>query len=111
MPVTTFPAAVFMRRALSLARKGLGRTAPNPAVGAVVVRRGRVVGEGYHRAAGEPHAEVEALQAAGEKARGADLSVTLEPCDHRGRTPPLGRAPRTLAQYFADHAPELRLAA
>jgi diaminohydroxyphosphoribosylaminopyrimidine deaminase/5-amino-6-(5-phosphoribosylamino)uracil reductase len=84
----SFPAAVFMRRALSLARKGLGRTAPNPAVGAVVVRRGRVVGEGYHRAAGEPHAEIEALRAAGKKARGADLYVTLEPCDHRGRTPP-----------------------
>lgn len=88
MPKGTFPAAGFMRRALALARKGLGRTAPNPAVGAVVVRRGRVVGEGYHRAAGEPHAEVEALRAAGEKARGADLYVTLEPCDHRGRTPP-----------------------
>ena len=88
MPKATFPAAAFMRRALSLARKGLGRASPNPAVGAVVVRRGRVVGEGWHRAAGGPHAEVEALRAAGEKARGADLYVTLEPCDHRGRTPP-----------------------
>lgn len=88
MADTTFPSARFMRRALALARKGLGRTAPNPAVGAVVVRRGRVVGEGYHRAAGEPHAEVLALRAAGEKARGADLYVTLEPCVHRGRTPP-----------------------
>ena len=86
MPGRTFPRPEFMRRALTLARKGVGRTAPNPAVGAVVVRRGRIVGEGYHRAAGEPHAEVEALRAAGEKARGADLYVTLEPCDHRGRT-------------------------
>jgi len=83
-----FPRPEFMRRALALARKGVGRTAPNPAVGAVVVRRGRIVGEGYHRAAGEPHAEVEALRAAGVKARGADLYVTLEPCDHRGRTGP-----------------------
>jgi diaminohydroxyphosphoribosylaminopyrimidine deaminase/5-amino-6-(5-phosphoribosylamino)uracil reductase len=83
-----FPRPEFMRRALRLARKGAGRTAPNPPVGAVVVRGGRVVGEGYHRAAGLPHAEIEALRLAGSAARGADLYVTLEPCNHRGRTGP-----------------------
>lgn len=81
-----------MRRALDLARQGLGRTSPNPAVGAVIVRDGRVVGEGYHRQAGTPHAEVHALQAAGEAARGATLYVTLEPCCHYGRTPPCTEA-------------------
>jgi len=78
----------FMRRAYDLACKGLGRTAPNPAVGAVVVKNGRIVGEGYHRRAGTPHAEVMALRQAKGKARGADLYVTLEPCCHFGRTPP-----------------------
>ncbi len=79
----------FMRRALELAAKGIPRTAPNPAVGAVVVRGGRIVGEGYHRAFGAPHAEVGALRAAGAKARGAALYVTLEPCSpHPKKTPP-----------------------
>jgi diaminohydroxyphosphoribosylaminopyrimidine deaminase/5-amino-6-(5-phosphoribosylamino)uracil reductase len=87
-----FPDAGYMRRALRLARKGAGRTAPNPAVGAVIVRTGRVLGEGHHRAAGSPHAEVEALERAGSAARGADMYVTLEPCDHRGRTGPCTRA-------------------
>ncbi len=82
----------YMRRALSLAALGLGTTAPNPAVGAVVVRDDRIVGEGYHRAAGQPHAEPIALQAAGTQARGADLYVTLEPCCHHGRTPPCTEA-------------------
>lgn len=77
-----------MRRALVLARRGWGRTAPNPLVGAVVVQGGVVVGEGHHAALGEAHAEVVALRAAGEAARGATLYVTLEPCDHHGRTPP-----------------------
>ncbi|AFM23869.1 riboflavin biosynthesis protein RibD [Desulfomonile tiedjei DSM 6799] len=77
-----------MAMALKLARRGLGRTSPNPAVGAVIVKNGKVVGKGYHRAAGEPHAEVEAIRAAGSEARGADLYVTLEPCNHHGRTPP-----------------------
>lgn len=77
-----------MRRALALAERGRGRTSPNPVVGAVVVRRGEVVGEGWHRALGEHHAEVMALDRAGRRARGATLYVTLEPCAHVGRTPP-----------------------
>lgn len=77
-----------MRRALALAERGRGRTRPNPIVGAVVVRDGRVVGEGWHRAAGEPHAEVMALRRAGRRARGGTIYVTLEPCAHVGRTPP-----------------------
>lgn len=77
-----------MGRALALAALGLGRTAPNPPVGAVVVRAGRVVGEGYHAAAGTAHAETVALAAAGPLARGATLYVSLEPCCHHGRTPP-----------------------
>jgi len=91
-PRPEFPRPGFMRHALRLARKGEGRTAPNPAVGAVVVRAGRVVGEGYHRAAGLPHAEIEALRRAGSASRGADLYVTLEPCNHRGRTGPCAAA-------------------
>jgi diaminohydroxyphosphoribosylaminopyrimidine deaminase/5-amino-6-(5-phosphoribosylamino)uracil reductase len=79
---------VFMRRALELADRGRGLTSPNPLVGAVVVREGIVVGEGFHQRAGGPHAEIEALTAAGEGARGATLFVTLEPCAHWGRTPP-----------------------
>ena len=77
-----------MRLALRLARKGLGRTSPNPAVGAVVAAGGRVVGTGWHRQAGTEHAEVLALREAGDAARGATLYVTLEPCAHHGRTPP-----------------------
>ncbi|MGD9344164.1 MAG: bifunctional diaminohydroxyphosphoribosylaminopyrimidine deaminase/5-amino-6-(5-phosphoribosylamino)uracil reductase RibD, partial [Desulfuromonadales bacterium] len=74
----------FMQKALKLARMGLGRTAPNPPVGAVLVRDGRIVGEGFHPAAGEPHAEIFALRDAGALARGAELYVTLEPCCHTG---------------------------
>ncbi len=81
-----------MRRALALAARGLGRTWPNPPVGAVFVRGGRVVGEGFHTRAGAPHAEIEALRAAGGRVRGAELFVTLEPCAHHGRTPPCADA-------------------
>ena len=78
----------WMRRALTLAERGWGQTAPNPMVGAVVVRDGVMVGEGWHARYGGPHAEVEALGAAGAQARGATLYVSLEPCDHHGKTPP-----------------------
>jgi len=81
-----------MRRALVLAERGLFSTDPNPRVGCVVARGAEVVGEGWHRMAGEPHAEVLALAAAGEQARGATLYVTLEPCSHHGRTPPCAEA-------------------
>jgi len=77
-----------MRRALTLARKGWGQTAPNPMVGAVVVRAGEIVGEGYHEGFGQAHAEVNAIHAAGDAAKGATLYVTLEPCRHHGKTPP-----------------------
>jgi diaminohydroxyphosphoribosylaminopyrimidine deaminase/5-amino-6-(5-phosphoribosylamino)uracil reductase len=77
-----------MRRALVLAARGLGETNPNPLVGCVVARGGRVVGEGFHARAGGPHAEVMALRRAGARANGATLYVTLEPCAHHGRTPP-----------------------
>lgn len=82
----------FMARALRLAARGLWTTTPNPRVGCVIVRDGRVVGEGWHVRAGELHAEVHALQAAGESARGATVYVTLEPCNHHGRTPPCADA-------------------
>ncbi len=77
-----------MRQALQLAERARGRTSPNPMVGAVLVRGGRVVGEGFHRRAGAAHAEIVALHQAGAQSRGATLYVTLEPCDHIGRTPP-----------------------
>lgn len=81
-----------MRRALVLARRGWGRTAPNPMVGAVVVQDGRIVGEGWHAEYGGPHAEVVALAAAGVRARGSTVYVTLEPCAHTGNTPPCTEA-------------------
>ena len=77
-----------MRRALALAQRGWGQTTPNPMVGAVVVRDGEIVGEGFHARYGGPHAEPVALAAAGERARGATLYVTLEPCTHEGKRPP-----------------------
>jgi diaminohydroxyphosphoribosylaminopyrimidine deaminase/5-amino-6-(5-phosphoribosylamino)uracil reductase len=83
----------FMKAALGLARKGLGKTSPNPAVGAVIVRKGQVVAAGFHRKAGAPHAEVEALsQLRGNARQGDTLYVTLEPCNHFGRTPPCTQA-------------------
>ena len=81
-----------MRRALLLARRGWGQTAPNPMVGAVVVRDGKVIAEGWHARFGAPHAEAMALAIAGEGARGADVYVTLEPCNHFGKTPPCADA-------------------
>ena len=81
-----------MKRALDLARLGEGRTSPNPLVGAVIVKTGQVVGEGYHQKAGTPHAEIHALNAAGENAKGATLYTNLEPCCHWGRTPPCTEA-------------------
>ncbi len=82
----------YMARALALAAQAQGRTSPNPMVGAVLVKEGRVVGEGFHARAGGPHAEVVALAQAGPEARGATLYVTLEPCNHHGRTPPCTQA-------------------
>ena len=84
--------ATYMKLALSLAAKGAGRVSPNPMVGAVVVKDGRIIGRGFHRAYGLPHAEVEALRRAGAAAEGADLYVTLEPCNHQGKTPPCTQA-------------------
>ncbi|MGL4409477.1 MAG: bifunctional diaminohydroxyphosphoribosylaminopyrimidine deaminase/5-amino-6-(5-phosphoribosylamino)uracil reductase RibD, partial [Zoogloea sp.] len=82
----------WMARALELAAQGLFTTTPNPRVGCVIVRNGQMVGEGFHRRAGEGHAEVHALAMAGEGARGATAYVTLEPCSHYGRTPPCADA-------------------
>jgi diaminohydroxyphosphoribosylaminopyrimidine deaminase/5-amino-6-(5-phosphoribosylamino)uracil reductase len=90
----------FMARALRLAERGLGLAAPNPMVGAVVVSGGRVVGEGWHEGPGTPHAEVLALRAAGPRASGATLYVTLEPCSHHGRTPPC--VPAVVASGVAE---------
>ncbi|MBI5750833.1 MAG: bifunctional diaminohydroxyphosphoribosylaminopyrimidine deaminase/5-amino-6-(5-phosphoribosylamino)uracil reductase RibD [Hydrogenophilales bacterium] len=82
----------FMAQALRLAERGLDSASPNPRVGCVIVREGQVLGEGWHERAGAPHAEVHALQQAGEQARGATVYVTLEPCSHHGRTPPCADA-------------------
>ena len=82
----------FLERALELAERGRGTTQPNPVVGAVLVRDGEVVGEGWHERKGEAHAEVNAIAAAGDRARGATLYVTLEPCTHVGATPPCAQA-------------------
>jgi diaminohydroxyphosphoribosylaminopyrimidine deaminase/5-amino-6-(5-phosphoribosylamino)uracil reductase len=81
-----------MQRALTLARSALGKTSPNPMVGAVIVQGNKVVGEGFHPSAGQPHAEIFALKQAGEQAKGATIYVTLEPCNHYGRTPPCTEA-------------------
>ncbi len=103
---TPGPDPRFMREAIAQALKGKGRTHPNPCVGAVVVKDGMVVGKGYHKGPGCPHAEIEALQEAGAEARGADLYVTLEPCNVYGRTPPCTGAILSagLARVFAAGA-------
>lgn len=92
--IVTFTAADadFMQHALTLAERGLFSTSPNPRVGCVLTQDGEIVGEGWHVRAGEPHAEIHALAAAGAKARGATVYVTLEPCAHHGRTPPCAEA-------------------
>jgi diaminohydroxyphosphoribosylaminopyrimidine deaminase/5-amino-6-(5-phosphoribosylamino)uracil reductase len=82
----------YMQRAIELATQARGRTSPNPMVGAVIVKDGKIIGEGYHKKAGTPHAEIHALAAAGNEARGATLYVSLEPCCHHGRTPPCTEA-------------------
>jgi diaminohydroxyphosphoribosylaminopyrimidine deaminase / 5-amino-6-(5-phosphoribosylamino)uracil reductase len=86
--MSDFDTKIMMSRALQLARLGIGRVSPNPAVGCVIVNGTEVVGEGYHVYADRDHAEIVALKQAGEKARGATMYVTLEPCSHQGRTPP-----------------------
>jgi len=78
----------FMQRALGLAKKGMGTTSPNPIVGCILVKNGEIVGEGFHKKAGEAHAEIIALESAGQRAKGAELYLTLEPCSHYGKTPP-----------------------
>lgn len=90
--MSLLPHAAWMARAIRLAERGLLSTAPNPRVGCVLVRDGRIVGEGWHQRAGEPHAEVLALRAAGEAAQGATAYVSLEPCNHQGRTGPCSEA-------------------
>lgn len=88
---TAFDRAM-MQRCLELARRALGRTAPNPLVGSVIIQDGQIVGEGFHPGAGQPHAEIFALRAAGDRALGATVYVNLEPCNHYGRTPPCSEA-------------------
>jgi diaminohydroxyphosphoribosylaminopyrimidine deaminase/5-amino-6-(5-phosphoribosylamino)uracil reductase len=99
--------AALMRRALDLARQGWGHTAPNPMVGAVVATGGEIVGEGFHAQYGGPHAEVLALRAAGERARGASVIVSLEPCAHVGKTPPCVDA--LIAAGVARDVPPVRV--
>lgn len=78
----------YMLRAIELARKGAGKTFPNPMVGAVLAKGNKIIAEGYHKKFGMPHAEIEAIKKAGKKAKGATLYVSLEPCTHYGKTPP-----------------------
>ncbi|WP_073478357.1 bifunctional diaminohydroxyphosphoribosylaminopyrimidine deaminase/5-amino-6-(5-phosphoribosylamino)uracil reductase RibD [Desulfatibacillum alkenivorans] len=82
----------YMRQALALAEKGTGSTSPNPMVGAIIVKDGKVIGQGWHKKAGGPHAEIFALEEAGADAKGATMYVTLEPCNHHGKTPPCSHA-------------------
>ncbi len=95
--------ATYMKLALRLAARGAGWVSPNPMVGAVLVKDGRIVGRGCHRRVGAAHAEVEALRQAGAAAKGADLYVTLEPCNHQGRTPPCTQAILAAGVQPGDH--------
>ncbi|HQH50989.1 MAG TPA: bifunctional diaminohydroxyphosphoribosylaminopyrimidine deaminase/5-amino-6-(5-phosphoribosylamino)uracil reductase RibD [Candidatus Hydrogenedentes bacterium] len=102
----------YMRRALELAAKGKGRTSPNPMVGCVIVRDGKVIGEDYHRRAGEPHAEVLAIEQASGDVRGATMYINLEPCTHEGRTPPcvdllLEKRPARVVVAMSDPNPKV----
>jgi diaminohydroxyphosphoribosylaminopyrimidine deaminase / 5-amino-6-(5-phosphoribosylamino)uracil reductase len=97
--VTTHNDVTYMRRAIRLAERGRGLASPNPPVGAIVVRDGVIVGQGFHRGPGTAHAEIEAIEAAGDATRDATLYVTLEPCTHQGRTPPC--APQVAGAGFA----------
>src|SRR3954470_17569145 len=111
MNFTAFDEAA-MRRALELAQRGLYTTQPNPRVGAVLARDEEIVGEGWHERAGEPHAEPIAIREAGERARGATAYVTLEPCNHHGRTPPcvdvlLAAGVRRVVYAIADPNPKV----
>ncbi len=92
LPATNLTDELLMHRCLDLAKKALGKTSPNPLVGAVVFKEGKIVGEGFHPGAGQPHAEVFALIEAGKQAAGATVYVNLEPCNHYGRTPPCTEA-------------------
>jgi len=102
----------FMKMALDLAEQGIGYTSPNPMVGAVVVKDGKVVGRGWHQIPGGPHAEVYAIDDAGDQAKGADLYVTLEPCNHHGKTPPctekiIGSGIRRVIMAMTDPNPDV----
>ncbi len=90
--MTTANDSAYMQMALTLARKGLGKVSPNPCAGAVVVRDGQVIGKGWHRRVGTPHAEINALKEAGPRATSATIYINLEPCNHHGRTPPCTEA-------------------
>ncbi len=84
----TFDDSHFMREAIRLARKGIGKTSPNPIVGAVIVRNGKIIGRGYHKKYGDWHAEINAIEDVNGNVKGATLYITLEPCCHYGKTPP-----------------------
>src|SRR5271157_4451900 len=106
------PNPTWMRRALELAERGRGHVEPNPLVGAVLVRDDQAVGEGWHQRFGEAHAEINALAMAADKARGATLFVTLEPCCHHGKTPPctdalIAARPRRVIAAMVDPFPEV----
>ncbi|MEA3365058.1 MAG: bifunctional diaminohydroxyphosphoribosylaminopyrimidine deaminase/5-amino-6-(5-phosphoribosylamino)uracil reductase RibD, partial [Candidatus Hydrogenedentes bacterium] len=102
----------YMQRALELAAKAKGRTSPNPMVGCVIVRDGKIIGEDYHKRAGEPHAEILAIKAAGGDIKGATIYLNLEPCTHHGRTPPcvdvlLDKRPARVVVAMSDPNPKV----